>query len=81
MTTGFSVAVIAGTSEATDLINAMPSSYCITAFVATEYGETILQHSRCTVQVGRKDEAAFLQALQPFDAVVDASSPSAYFTI
>lgn len=37
------VAVIAGTSEATELIRRLPDTYEITAFVATEYGGEILK--------------------------------------
>lgn len=46
---GLRLAVIAGTSEATDLIAALPEQDSVTAFAATEYGKTILegQHARC----------------------------------
>lgn len=71
------IAVIAGTSEATDLIRALPSAYEITAFVATEYGKIILEKERCMVHVGRLDAAGFVSALENMDAVVDASHPFA----
>lgn len=70
------VAVIAGTSDATDLIDSLP--FCeVTAFAATSYGEEILRHTGCTVRTGRLDEAGFTEALAGFDAVVDASHPFA----
>ena len=59
----FSLAVIAGTSEATDLIRMLPESWNITAFAATAYGKTILEGLPCTVQVGRLDAEGFRQAL------------------
>lgn len=73
----FRVAVIAGTSDATDLICALPKHYEVTAFVATEYGKTILVGTACTVRVGRLNENDFAVALGDFDAVVDASHPFA----
>ena len=71
------IAVIAGTSEATDLIRALPEEYEVTAFVATEYGRTILEKERCTVHVGRLDRDAFASELAQMDGVVDASHPFA----
>lgn len=73
----FSLAVIAGTSEATDLIRMLPESWNITAFAATAYGKTILEGLPCTVQVGRLDTEGFRQALADADAVADASHPFA----
>lgn len=73
----FSLAVIAGTSEATDLIRMLPESWNITAFAATAYGKTILEGLPCTVQVGRLDAEGFRQALADVDAVADASHPFA----
>lgn len=73
----FSLAVIAGTSEATDLIRMLPESWNITAFAATAYGKTILEGLPCTVQVGRLDAEGFRQALADADAVADASHPFA----
>lgn len=73
----FSLAVIAGTSEATDLIRMLPESWNITAFAATAYGKTILEGLPCTVQVGRLDAEGFRQVLADVDAVADASHPFA----
>ncbi len=73
----FSLAVIAGTSEATDLIRMLPESWNITAFAATAYGKTILEGLPCTVQVGRLDAEGFRQVLADADAVADASHPFA----
>lgn len=71
------VAVIAGTSEATELIRRLPDTYEITAFVATEYGGEILKNASCKVLVGRLDEYGFKSALLGMDAVIDASHPFA----
>ena len=46
---GLRLAVIAGTSEATDLIAALPEQDSVTAFAATEYGKTILQNWNCRI--------------------------------
>ncbi len=73
----FRVAVIAGTSDATDLIRALPKHYAVTAFAATEYGKTILAGTSCTVRVGRLCEEEFRGILCDFDAVADASHPFA----
>ncbi len=70
-------AVIAGTSEATELIDLI-SGFCdVTAFTATSYGTEILKKSRCTVREGRLDENGFTSALEGFDAVADMSHPFA----
>ncbi|WP_298483153.1 precorrin-6A reductase [uncultured Ruminococcus sp.] len=71
------IAVIAGTSEATEFIRALPEKYEVTAFTATEYGRTILAGERCTVHVGRLDKDGFAVELARMDAVVDASHPFA----
>lgn len=71
------IAVIAGTSEATELIAAMPEAYLVTAFTATAYGKEILQGQHCQVHVGRLDADGFRQALSEMDAVADASHPFA----
>lgn len=71
------VAVIAGTSEATECIHALSKEYEVTAFVATEYGKTILTEECCIVHVGRLDETGFAAELAHMDAVVDASHPFA----
>lgn len=71
------VAVIAGTSDATDLITSMPKAYAVTAFAATEYGKNILDGIGCDVHMGRLDAAGFMRILCHFDAVVDASHPFA----
>lgn len=76
-TNGKKIAVIAGTSEATDLIVHISDRLQITAFVATPYGKTILESANCTVHVGRLDEKKFHIALSGFDIVVDASHPFA----
>lgn len=72
---GLRLAVIAGTSEATDLIAVLPEQDCVTAFAATEYGKTILEGQHCTVRVGRLDADGFRFALRGMDAVIDASHP------
>ena len=74
---GLRLAVIAGTSEATDLIAVLPEQDCVTAFAATEYGKTILEGQHCTVRVGRLDADGFRFALRGMDAVIDASHPFA----
>ena len=71
------IAVIAGTSDATDWIRSLPETDSVTAFVATPYGKEILAGTNCTVHVGRLDAAGFLEALTGFDEVVDASHPVA----
>lgn len=71
------VAVIAGTSDATDLIVSLPKSCEVTAFVATPYGKEILNGTNCRVHVGRLDADGFSVALTGFDTVLDASHPFA----
>ena len=71
------IAVIAGTSEATELIAALPAEDIVTAFAATVYGKEILAGQHCTVHVGRLDTEGFRQALRGMHAVVDASHPFA----
>ena len=71
------LAVIAGTSEATNLIAALPEQDSVTAFAATEYGKTILEGQHCMVRVGRLDADGFRFALRGMDAVIDASHPFA----
>ena len=71
------IAVIAGTSEATELIAALPAEDTVTAFAATAYGKEILAGQHCTVHVGRLDTEGFRQALRGMHAVVDASHPFA----
>lgn len=71
------IAVIAGTSDATDWIRSLPETDSVTAFVATPYGKEILDGTNCTVHVGRLDAAGFAEALTGFDEVVDASHPFA----
>ena len=71
------IAVIAGTSDATDWIRSLPETDSVTAFVATPYGKEILAGTNCTVHVGRLDAAGFAEALTGFDEVVDASHPFA----
>ena len=74
---GLRLAVIAGTSEATDLIATLPEQDSVTAFAATEYGKTILEGQHCMVRVGRLDADGFRFALRGMDAVIDASHPFA----
>lgn len=71
------IAVIAGTSEATDFIHALPEEYEVIAFTATAYGKTILEKEHCIVHVGRLNKNEFTAALKKMDAVVDASHPFA----
>lgn len=73
----YRVAVIAGTSDATDLIASLPKSCEVTAFVATLYGKEILNGKNCMIHVGRLDADGFSIALTGFDAVLDASHPFA----
>ena len=61
------IAVIAGTSDATDWIRSLPETDSVTAFVATPYGKEILAGTNCTVHVGRLDAAGFAEALTGFD--------------
>lgn len=74
------IAVIAGTSEATDFIksmNRLGSRYEITAFTATEYGKEILKDTECINICGRLDRFKFLEYLKGFDVVADLSHPFA----
>lgn len=73
----FKIAVIAGTSEATDFINMLPDIYDVTAFAATEQGKKILEDTKCSVCVGRLNEIGFTGKLKNFDAVADLSHPFA----
>lgn len=73
----FRLAVIAGTSDATDFISSLADECEITAFTATEYGREILKGIKCEVHCGRLDEKAFKTALLGFDAVADISHPFA----
>ena len=52
----FRLAVIAGTSDATDFISSLADECEITAFTATEYGREILKGIKCEVHCGRLDE-------------------------
>ena len=71
------IAVIAGTSDATELIRIISQEYQITAFTATEYGREILQSCNCSVSVGRLDVTGFTEKLADFALVIDASHPFA----
>lgn len=71
------IAVIAGTSEATELIEELEEEFCITAFVATDEGRKILEGRNCIVITGRKDGTEFGKHLSKFCAVIDASHPFA----
>lgn len=71
------IAVIAGTSDATELIRALSGQYQITAFTATDYGREILQACDCAVSVGRLDVSGFAEKLAGFSLVIDASHPFA----
>ena len=70
------IAVIAGTSDATDWIRSLPETDSVTAFVATPYGKEILAGTNCTVHVGRLDAAGFAEALTGFDEVAPTISNS-----
>ncbi|MFR4475812.1 MAG: precorrin-6A/cobalt-precorrin-6A reductase [Ruminococcus callidus] len=74
---GLRLAVIAGTSEATDLIAVLPEQDCVTAFAATEYGKTILEGSTARCVWDGWMRMAFAFALRGMDAVIDASHPFA----
>lgn len=71
------IAVIAGTSDATELIQAISEKHEITAFVATDYGREILKHCHCGIIIGRLQEQEFLEILTDFHCVIDASHPFA----
>lgn len=74
------IAVIAGTSEATDFIkcmNRLGDKYEIMAFTATEYGKEILKDTKCINICGRLDRVEFLKYLEGFDIVADLSHPFA----
>lgn len=71
------IAVIAGTGEATELIDIISQRHEVTAFTATSYGTEILRNSDCRVNEGRLDEEGFTAALSGFDAVADMSHPFA----
>ncbi len=71
------IAVIAGTSEATDFIDMLPDKYNVTAFVATGRGKKILENTKCSVCVGRLDKKGFSERLKNFDVIADLSHPFA----
>lgn len=71
------IAVIAGTSEATELIEELENEFFITAFVATDEGRKILKGRNCKVSTGRKNRDEFEQILSDFNIVIDASHPFA----
>lgn len=71
------IAVIAGTSEATDFIRAVQQKYEITAFTATELGKSILEGLECSIKTGRLNEEQFRNELLNYDCIVDASHPFA----
>ncbi|MDE5885473.1 MAG: precorrin-6A/cobalt-precorrin-6A reductase [Oscillospiraceae bacterium] len=71
------IAVIAGTSDATELIRILSQKHQITAFTATDYGREILQSCDCKISVGRLDLTGFSKKLANFEFVIDASHPFA----
>lgn len=71
------IAVIAGTSEATELIEELENEFFITAFVATDEGRKILKDRNCKVSTGRKNRDEFECILSDFNIVIDASHPFA----
>jgi precorrin-6x reductase len=72
------IAVIAGTSDARELIGLLlERAYTVTAFVATAYGKEVLSGLDCTIHVGRLDASGFSAVLSQMDAVIDASHPFA----
>lgn len=77
MSSKLKIAVIAGTSEATELINLISDRFDITAFTATSYGSSILVNSNCRIIQGRLDETGFAEVLPEFDAIADMSHPFA----
>lgn len=77
MSSKLKIAVIAGTSEATELINLISDRFDVTAFTATPYGSSILSSCSCRINQGRLDETGFAEVLPEFDAVADMSHPFA----
>ena len=71
------IAVIAGTGDATELIQKISENHEITAFAATDYGKEILKNSDCQVHTGRRNEQEFCSALAGLDCLIDASHPFA----
>ena len=71
------IAVIAGTSDATELIKNVFENHEITAFVATDYGKEILKNYNINIRIGRLNKQEFSQSLKNFDCVIDASHPFA----
>lgn len=71
------IAVIAGTSDATELIKNISGKHEITAFVATDYGREILKNNKININIGRLNKQEFLKKLIYFDCVIDASHPFA----
>lgn len=71
------IAVIAGTSEATELIKMIEKKFEVTAFTATSYGTEILNECFCEIRQGRLDDEGFRKILIDFNAVVDMSHPFA----
>lgn len=71
------IAVIAGTSEATELIKKIEKKFEVTAFTATAYGAEILSDCKCKIYQGRLDEDGFRNKLNGSDAVADMSHPFA----
>ncbi|MCX7715586.1 MAG: precorrin-6A/cobalt-precorrin-6A reductase [Clostridia bacterium] len=71
------IAVIAGTSEAYEVIEALCRKYIVCAYVATEIGMDMLKNLDCMVYIGRLDYYGFKNALSKYHAVIDATHPFA----
>ncbi|MDE6003996.1 MAG: precorrin-6A reductase [Oscillospiraceae bacterium] len=71
------IAIIAGTSDATELIKNISEKHEITAFVATDYGKEILKNCNININIGRLSKQDFLKKLVNFDCIIDASHPFA----
>ena len=77
----YKLCVFAGTTEGRELVALLAGQpVAVTACVATEYGETLLEpRENLAISTGRltEDEMAALLGREGFDCVVDATHPYA----
>lgn len=74
------IGVFAGTTEGRNIVNYLISQgVTVTAFVATEYGETLLNTSNAVIHCGRmeQDEMELIMRENRFSLMIDATHPYA----
>lgn len=74
------IGVFAGTTEGRNIINYLTNQgVAVTAFVATEYGETLLNTSKSVIHCGRmdQDEMELFMRKNRFSLIIDATHPYA----